>query len=453
MPSPNPLLTVLLLKEIKMARKHSLQILSVTSVALIMLVTPTVYAAEADWTLTSSIQRVLTVAPEIRAAEANINMRRGELTHSSAFPNPSIELRADQKLGMDDGQGGTDLTQVAISQALPFSRLGHQKDMAEANLSAAEASSHEQRLIMEYRTAQAFHQLQLAQARLNLAEERLSVAETYTGLGKRKSDPVVRYISKRERLRLNILRETARQAVATAEGEYNEALASFRTDLLLPAETSPSVTPLGPVPSPPDLATLEARFSLHPELVARQLTIKAAQAGVAVARSQRLSDPVLTVFRERDYLGGSRRDYNGVMLSVQVPLWNSNDGGVSRARAEANKAETQFQILKRDLASRLRLHEMHLGHLISQAADYNTQLVLPTERDLNLILKSYASGQVDLLTLIDAYNTHFDAHFRYLELLQQGWMEEAELRLAAGLTVREYDDVSAQAGATKGKVQ
>lgn len=428
-----------------MDRSHrlKLKIIGPLSVALVMCAGPSVRAADSDWTLSTSIDHVMQVSPALRAANAEIDMRRGELTQAGAFPNPSIELRADQKLGIDDGQGGTDLTQVAISQALPLRRLGHQKTMAAANLSAAEETQHQQRLLLEYRTARAYHSLQLAQARLKLAEERLAIAETYPGKGGRTGDPVVRYLSKSERLRLDILRESARQAVATAEGEYNEALASFRAQLVLPVDSSPSLTPLGPVLAPPDLAVLQARLDMNPTLAASQQQIEAARAGIDVARSQRLADPVITIFRERDYLGGSRRDYNGVMLSVQVPLWNSNDGGVSRARAEANKAEAQYKILERDLASRLRLHEMHLGHLITQATDYYTHLVLPTEHSLNLALKSFAAGQVDLLTLIDAYNTHFDAHFRYLELLQLGWMEAADLRLTAGLSVRDYTEIAA----------
>ena len=46
--------------------------------------------------------------------------------------------------------------------------------------------------------------------------------------------------------------------------------------------------------------------------------------------------------------------------------------------------------------------------------------------------KAYAAGEVEILALIDANNTYFDANERYLELLQEAWMEAAELRLAAG---------------------
>jgi outer membrane protein TolC len=80
------------------------------------------------------------------------------------------------------------------------------------------------------------------------------------------------------------------------------------------------------------------RLDDHPALVANDQDIEAARAGVDVARASRFADPTIGVFRERDFLGGARRDYNGVMLSVQVPLWNLNAGGVARAQAETDQA-------------------------------------------------------------------------------------------------------------------
>ncbi len=419
--------------------RHLFKQSSVASMALLTSVGAlSAYGAEPGWTLMTSVERTLAVAPEMRSAKAEVDTRRGELVQAGAYPNPTLEVRADQKLGVDDGQGGTDLTQAAISQALPLRRLARQKKMAAAQLGAAQETQRQRRLLLEYRTARAYHNLQLTQARLDLAKQRLALAETYPGRGARAGDPVVRYLSRNERLRIDILRESARQAVASAEGEYSEALASFRAYLALPVNSAPSVQPLGPVLPPPPLTALEARLVSHPALAAGQLQFEAAQAGIDVANSQRLSDPVVSLFRERDYLGGSRRDYSGVMLSVQVPLWNRNNGGVGRARAEADKVEAENLAQARDLGSRLHLSHMHLDHLIAQAADYLTGLVGPTEQSLDLARKGFSAGQTDLLTLIDANNTHFDAHFRYLELLQLGWMEAAELRLAAGLSVRDY---------------
>ena len=129
------------------------------------------------WTLEASIKRATTVAPELRAAEAEIAARTGNLTQAEAWPNPSITLRADEKLGIEDGRGGYNLNQVTVTQALPINRLDHQRRAAEAELEAARASQHYQRLLLETRTAQAFHTLQQAAERQLLAQERLAFAE------------------------------------------------------------------------------------------------------------------------------------------------------------------------------------------------------------------------------------------------------------------------------------
>src|SRR5512139_1988491 len=66
----------------------------------------------ASWTLADSVRRALDTAPEMRAAEAGIAAREGELSQAGSWPNPTLDVRADNKLGIEDGSGGTDLTQI-----------------------------------------------------------------------------------------------------------------------------------------------------------------------------------------------------------------------------------------------------------------------------------------------------------------------------------------------------
>jgi len=383
------------------------------------------------WTLESSIERASAVAPELRAAEAEVGARAGALTQAGAWPNPTIELRADEKLGLDDGRGGYDFNQVSITQPLPLRRLAHQRRAAEAGLASARAGQHHQRLQLETRAAHAFHALQLAAERQRLAEERLEFAE-----GLRPGvDRLVRYLSPLERARLDILRESAHQDVAQAEGKWSEAVAQFRALLALPPDERHTTVPLAPIGPPAALDLLQERLVSHPALRAVQQTRTARHAAVDVARSQRFADPAITIFRERDTLAGSRQDYTGVMLGVQIPLWNFNGGGVARAVAEADMAEASLAAQQRNLESRLRQNHLHLGHLIEQADHYRTRLLVPARRVLDLTRKGFASGEQNGLALVDASNTYFEAQARYLELLHDAWYEAAELRLAAGISL------------------
>jgi outer membrane protein TolC len=69
---------------------------------------------------------------------------------------------------------------------------------------------------------------------------------------------------------------------------------------------------------------------------------------------------------------------------------------------------------------------------VQQGAHYRARVFEPAQQVLDLTNKAYLSGEVEILSLIDANSTYFNAHTRYLELLQLAWLEMAELQLTAG---------------------
>ena len=388
-------------------------------------------AQDKVWTLESTIQHVVDIAPEIRAADAEVTARKAELTRDTAWPNPTVEARADQKLGIEDGSGGTDLTQLAITQPIPLTRLSRQRTQAESNLTAAQAARRYQRLLLENEATRAFQALQFADARQRLAHERLNAAQQY-GAAARPGDRLVRYLSALDRTRLSILRESAHQSALAAEGVHREAAARFRRLLALVGEEEPAVTPFTLPAAPAPLAALEAGLDQHAALVAARSDLDAARAGIEVARASRYADPTVSLFRERDILGGSRRDFNGVMVGVQVPLWNLNRGPVDRAAAEASRAEATRDARRRDLEIALRESHSRLTRLVSEAGHYADSVLEPSRRFLELTRRGFAAGESSVLALLDANNSYFDAAERHLEMLAEAASAAADLRLATG---------------------
>jgi cobalt-zinc-cadmium efflux system outer membrane protein len=399
-----------------------------------LLLTPMPRMAAADdsmWTLESTIQRVVQVAPEGRAADADVAARQGEVTQAGSWPNPTIDLRADDRLGQEDGRGGTDLTQFALSQPLPLRRVPRERTAAEARLAGAGEGRRLRRLELERVAAQAFHELQRAQAKLDLARARLKETESYPGAGGAR-DRLVRYLAPLERARLAILHEEANQAIVAAEREQEQALIAFRARLALPADAAAEASPLAEPPAPPALDALERNLENHPLLAAARKEQEAAEAGIAVARSQRFADPTLNLFRERDIFAGSRRDVTGVGVSVQVPLWNTNPGVVDKAKAGALRARTEYEVVLRDSLSRLRRSYAELTRARVQAERVRANLLEPAQRLNELARRSFAAGEANVLALIDAANSYFDAQARYVELLVQAQGAAADLRFAAG---------------------
>jgi cobalt-zinc-cadmium efflux system outer membrane protein len=193
--------------------------------------------------------------------------------------------------------------------------------------------------------------------------------------------------------------------------------------------------------SPPALPVLLSRLDSHPALLAAQREEEAARAGVDAARSQRFADPALTLYRERDYIGGTQQGYSGVGLSIQIPLWNLNNGGVEKARADAGLAQAQYAARRRDFDSRLRKSQLHLNHLIEQAEQQRVRVLEPSQRLFELTRRSFAAGEVNILALVDAHDSYFNARERYLQLLEQQWLEAADLRRSAGISVLQTAEV------------
>lgn len=400
--------------------------------ALALVAASPAVAGEGPWTLDAAVRRAVEIAPELRAADAEVAARAGELMQAGSFPNPTVELRADDKLGQEDGRGGSDLTRAGISQPLPFRRLARQRAAAQAALQASEARRRTQQLQLEQEAARVFVALQLASARLTLAQDRLKQAQAYANGAAGKGDPLVRYLTPLERRRLAILREEAQQAVLAAQREYDKALTGFRALLGLPPDAAVTLAPLAPSPAPPALAELERTLDAQPALVAARQEAEAARAGIAAAESQRFADPELGVFRERDFLNGARRDVTAVELSIQIPLWNLNRGPVDKAKAEALHAQANLAVLQRDAASRLRQGYTELTRLIEQTERLRTHLLDPAREVLDLTRRGFASGEANILALVDANNTYFDAQARYLDTLKDTALAAAALRLAAG---------------------
>ncbi len=392
-------------------------------------------AQSLDWTLASTAERVIQVAPERGVAEAEVVARQGRLGQAGVWPNPTVEIGASNAMGKDDGQGGTDLNQFSITQPLPLSgRLGLQRKQADADLRQAEANVGQQDLLLEYEAAQIFHGLQFSQAQLRLAEQRLKSADEFQHIGQRREQ--AGDLSRLERLRLDLVRESAKQQIATAEGKFSEALSNFRTLLNITA-AEPALEPLDHFPALPSLAALERRLDVHPALRVAHQGVEAARHGVAVARANRFADPEVWLAQERDVLGDRRQNAIAFGVAVTVPLWDRGKGNIDAAQASRQKAQLEVEALQRQLSNRLRLNHLHLSHLIEQGREFRTRVLEPAEEIFQLSRKGFAAGQVEILNLVDAVDTYFNARLRYLELLKESWLEAAALRRSAGLSIFE----------------
>jgi cobalt-zinc-cadmium efflux system outer membrane protein len=397
-----------------------------------------------QWSLESSVQQAMSVSPELKIAMDEIGARRQDVDLSGLWPDPDIELRIDNKLGQDDGSGGYDLIDIKVSQAIPLSRTKYQKSVAVAKLKATEFSRIHQALLVQNNVSKVFHQLQLVSAEYALAEKRLQLADKQSKQSEKNTDGiVVRYLTPLEKMRLNIIREEASQAASSAEGKYRETLNEFAKLLLIDTDMSTTVSELQPIKSLPELEQLIALQDDHAQIAGQQQMLAAAKNEIDVARSTQIADPTISLVRSQDTFPDGRNDVYGVMFNIQIPLHDRKSKAESKANYKASQQSIELQQLQRDLRIDLERSYTHLNHIIEQAADYQKKVLKPAKEMLDITNKGFASGELKMLSLVDANNTYFDARLHYLNLLYQARIELADIKLYAGQLMTGIDGQNA----------
>ena len=386
-----------------------------------------------QWTLESSVRQAVATSPELKKSVAEIGARQADIKLSHLWPDPEIGFRVDNKMGKDDGAGGYDLTDITVTQSIPMSRIKYQESAAEARLKAARYLRKYQSLQVQNRVSKVFHQLQFASAKLSLAETQLKFAEKMNEQGKKNAaGVVVRYLTPLEKMRLNIIREEARQATANAEGKYSEALSEFVKLLGIDAASVSSISELQPILKIPDIEQLTAMQNNHAQLSSQQQKVVAANHNIDVARSSQMIDPSIGLSWQRDTLSVGRSDIYAIMFNIQIPLSDRKNTAESKATYQASQQKIELQLLKRELRINLNRSFAHLNHVIEQAVEYREKVLKPSSEMLKLTNKGFASGELNVLSLVDANNTYFESRLTYIDLLYQARVELAEVKLYAG---------------------
>lgn len=186
------------------------------------------------------------------------------------------------------------------------------------------------------------------------------------------------------------------------------------------------------VPSDVDALWQQAEQN-NPNLETARREQRAADASIEQAQRERWPVPSLllgTAFTDRPY---GQASYAGV--SVEVPLFDRNQGGIAKAAASKQAAMTRqawlFAKTRDELERAVELLERRRSNLARCGSDAMAQL--PTLKQM--AEDAYRLGQSGLLELLDATRSRTDTQLTHLDLLLAEVEAEIETLSAAGLLV------------------
>lgn len=369
--------------------------------------------------------------PTLKEANALVGRSQEQARQAGLYPNPSGGYQGEQIRGGSYGggeQGGFVQQTVVLG-----GKLGLRRNIYDQQKRSDQIGVEEQTYRVHGDVQQAFYDALTAQATVQLRQRLLGVAldaaETVHQLAN------VGQADAPDILQTEVETEQAKVDYVAAQRQYLQA---FRTLSALAGKGNLPVSPLqGELEKTPDLNAEQMVDSI----VADSPTVKRAQQEAAVAQA-RLKDAKRESVPDLQLRAGEQ--YNGEQVSqnptkatgaqsfatasINIPLWNRNQGNIGAAKAEIERAEQDVTRAQLSLRQQAALLAQSYESAKFEADRYKTQLIPRAARAYELYLKKYQNMAQAYPQVLVSQRTLFQLQISYLMALHDVWRSAIALQ-------------------------
>jgi cobalt-zinc-cadmium efflux system outer membrane protein len=157
---------------------------------------------------------------------------------------------------------------------------------------------------------------------------------------------------------------------------------------------------------------IEQALEARPELKAAHLAIEAAGQRAKWERSRILAVSAIA----KEYGRGVNGFEQGPGLQIDLPIFNRNRGGISRAEAEIERAAKQLIAARQRVAAEAREAYAQLAQARESRDLWRARLLPPLEEDIRGAERAYKAGDVSYLFVLETTRRLTDARLREIEL-------------------------------------
>jgi cobalt-zinc-cadmium efflux system outer membrane protein len=221
--------------------------------------------------------------------------------------------------------------------------------------------------------------------------------------------------------------DAARVQVMRRAVEHDRNLARLTLAAMLGLDTVPDQ--LQPVPGPPlaDSATCGTEAERLEEALASRPDVRAAEMGIEAAarRASWERSRVLTLIGILDGNGDAEEGAEvGPGVSLDIPIFFRNQGGITRAEAEIERASRQYAAVRAQVVADVRASTTRLQQAEQAISAWRNEIVPSLEIEQRQAESAYQAGEIPLFTLLDASRRLVDGRIRLID-------SEADLQRAA----------------------
>ncbi len=106
-------------------------------------------------------------------------------------------------------------------------------------------------------------------------------------------------------------------------------------------------------------------------------------------------------------------------VGLPLPLWNRNQGNITKAQSQLIAAENEVRRMELELRQRLAPAFERYQNAREQSQKYSEDILPNAAKTLDLTRSGYQQGEFNYQALLIAQRTYFQANLSYLESLPQ----------------------------------
>ena len=366
----------------------------------------------------------LTANPAVMRAAALVTAAEGNWVQVGLLPNPTVGY-----LGQQLGSGGlAEQHGIAVSQEwvrggkLRLNRAVADQEHVRAQQQLA---VQQQRVLTDVRIS--FYHVLLAQRQIDLTENLVTIS-------RQGASAVEALLRAKEASRADILQAQleVENAAVLARNAQNRHAAAWRQ---LSAVVGDPHLPMQPLQGDAFAAPQELDFdetllrlqTSSPEIAAAMTEVSRARAFLERAYAEPIPNVTLQGMVNVIDNGIDGKPDGEIGVSLPLPLFNRNQGGILQAQQEVIAAERALQRVELSLRTRLAPTFERYANARNQVQRYREAILPAAQETLDLTRKMYEAGETNFLSLLTAQRTYSQTNLFYLESLRELRMAEVEI--------------------------
>ena len=381
-------------------------------------------------TLETAIKRALAESPRLKGFNSSVAAAKGEQRQAGAWVNPEVGVEAENIAGKGAYKGfdSAEVTYGVTQEITIGGKISAREGIADKGVEIASLDQQAATLDIIRDVTTAYAEAVAAEENVRLATEQKELAEdVLKSVSVRVGAAAAPLIQKS---RAEVERSTATIALDKATRERDitrKKLASLmgEENLTLPLDTAAFFTIVRP-----ELAALEEKLKVNPDLVKLSSSLEQSKARLDLEQANAIPDPRLSV-GVRDFRDSGDQAFV-VGVSLPIPVFNANRGNIEKARHEVSRTEMDNRQMALNTSAELTQAHERMANAYIQAETLKTEILPSADKAFRLAREGYGSGRFPYLEVLDAQRSLFGVKQQRIEAIREFHSAKAQVeRLTA----------------------